>query len=204
MLLTSSTPQQTVNTNKLRDNAPHRKVLRETTKACVRLFVFFRTRRGTFMYSGGDHANNATEQRTNHTSRDVIKLTVVTIVYFGERLAIANISSDCTKPRIPVLSAASHFMLLNTWMPSVGHHLLFSRKRLMRRVEGDTLYSYCPCGTPQCPALPSRIDLTSWLPPCWSESSSFLHALYRYCFYGILSSCNPTPYCFSVLPLATV
>ena len=36
---------------KLHNNAPDRKCLRKKTTACVSLFVLFRVRRGTFLYS---------------------------------------------------------------------------------------------------------------------------------------------------------
>ena len=60
------------------NNAPHRKCLRKKTTACVRVFVFFTIRRGTFPYSIEDDANTTSQTLTTHYTNTCVKLTIVT------------------------------------------------------------------------------------------------------------------------------
>ena len=71
----------------LHNNAPHRKCLRKKTTACVSLFVFFTIRRGTFQYSIED---TTSQTPTTHYTNTCVKLTIVTHLFFSERIAIAN------------------------------------------------------------------------------------------------------------------
>ena len=68
------------------------KMLSETTTACVRLFVFFRTRRGTFPYGVEDDASTISLTPTTHYINTCVKLTIVTLLSFSEHIAIANLS----------------------------------------------------------------------------------------------------------------
>ena len=65
----------------------------ETTTACVRLLVFFRTRRGPFPYDAEDDASTISLTPTTHYTNTCVELTIVTHLSFSERIAIANLSS---------------------------------------------------------------------------------------------------------------
>ena len=78
----------------LHNDAPQRKCLKKKTTACVSLFVFCTTRRGTFPYSIEDDSNTTL---TTHYTNTCVKLTIVTHLSFSERIAIANLFSS--KPR---------------------------------------------------------------------------------------------------------
>ena len=76
----------------LHNNAPYRKRLRKKTSVCVSLLVLFRIRRGTFPYSVEDDASTISQTPTTHYTNTCVKLTIVTHLSFGERIAIANLS----------------------------------------------------------------------------------------------------------------
>ena len=68
-------------------------MLSETTTACVRLFLFFKIRRGTFPYGVEDDASTISQTPTTHYTNNCVKLTIVTHLSFSERIAIANLYS---------------------------------------------------------------------------------------------------------------
>ena len=76
----------------LHNNAQHRKCLRKKTTACVSLFVFFTIRRGTFPYSIEGDACTTSQTPTTHYTNTCVKVTIVTHLFFSERIAIANLS----------------------------------------------------------------------------------------------------------------
>ena len=60
----------------------------ETTTACVRLLVFFKIRRSTFPYGVEDDASTISQTPTTHYTSTCVKMTIVTHLSFGERIAI--------------------------------------------------------------------------------------------------------------------
>ena len=83
----------------LHNNAPHRKCLRKKTTACVSLFFFFTSRRGTFSYSTEDDSNTTP---TTHYTNTFVKLTIVTHLSFSERIAMANLSYNICVDTHPI------------------------------------------------------------------------------------------------------